>query len=208
MTLSGLDVVKAGGRAGYTYLTEGRVADTFVLKAPITVGTVKSSLSYVQGAGQTRLLAVCAIAALLPVLLCFLSVGMLFLAEGKKTMILPTLFTSLVLAELLVVLAVFPALHPFLLAGGIFLYTAARSRMDTHSDRMDYRRVPATGEAGKRAEKTGKESEAVRTPLAAQKIPPAEKVKKETQPERRFFHKKEEYSRKQNTRVESLSDFL
>ena len=24
MTLSGLDVVKAGGRAGYTYLTEGR----------------------------------------------------------------------------------------------------------------------------------------------------------------------------------------
>ena len=25
MTLSGLDVVKAGGRAGYTYLTEGRV---------------------------------------------------------------------------------------------------------------------------------------------------------------------------------------
>ena len=110
MTLSGLDVVKAGGRAGYTYLTEGRVADTFVLKAPITVGTVKSSLSYVQGVGQMRLLAVCAIAALLPVLLCFLSVGMLFLAEGKKTMLLPTLFTSLVLAELLIVLAVFPAL--------------------------------------------------------------------------------------------------
>lgn len=120
MTLSGLDVVKAGGRAGYTYLTKGRVADTFVLKAPITVGTVKSSLSYVQEAGQTRLLAVCAIAALLPVLLCFLSVGMLFLAEGKKTMILPTLFTSLVLAELLVVLTVFPALHPFLLAGVYF----------------------------------------------------------------------------------------
>jgi len=122
MTLSGLDVVKAGGRAGYTYLTEGRVADTFVLKAPITVGTVKSSLSYVKEAGQTRLLAVCAIAALLPVLLCFLSVGMLFLAEGKKTMILPTLFTSLVLAELLVVLTVFPALHSFLLAG-IYFFT-------------------------------------------------------------------------------------
>lgn len=122
MTLSGLDVVKAGRRAGYTYLTEGRVADTFVLKAPITVGTVKSSLSYVQGVGQMRLLAVCAIAALLPVLLCFLSVGMLFLAEGKKTMLLPTLFTSLVLAELLVVLTVFPALHSFLLAG-IYFFT-------------------------------------------------------------------------------------
>ena len=122
MTLSGLDVVTAGGRAGYTYLTKGHVADTFVLKAPITVGMVKSSLSYVQGAGQTRLLVVCAIAALLPVLLCFLSMGMLFLAEGKKTMILPTLFTSLVLAELLIVLAVFPALHPFLLSG-IYFFT-------------------------------------------------------------------------------------
>lgn len=122
MTLSGLDVVKAGGRAGYTYLTEGRVADTFVLKAPVTVGTVKSSLSYVQGVGQMRLLAVCAIAALLPVLLCFLSVGMLYLAEGKKTMLLPTLFTSLVLAELLIVLAVFPALYPFLLSG-IYFFT-------------------------------------------------------------------------------------
>ena len=122
MTLYGLDVQKAGGRAGYTYLAEGRVADTFVLKAPITVGTVKSSLSYVQGVGQMRLLAVCGIAALLPVLLCFLSVGMLFLAEGKKTMLLPTLFTSLVLAELLVVLTVFPALHSFLLAG-IYFFT-------------------------------------------------------------------------------------
>ena len=69
-----------------------------------------------------RLLAVCAIAALLPVLLCFLSVGMLFLAEGKKTMLLPTLFTSLVLAELLIVLAVFPALYPFLLSG-IYFFT-------------------------------------------------------------------------------------
>ena len=163
MTLSGLDVVKAGGRAGYTYLTEGRVADTFVLKAPITVGTVKSSLSYVQGVGQMRLLAVCAIAALLPVLLCFLSVGMLFLAEGKKTMLLPTLFTSLHAGTVF-------TCHGFYQSGAgrtadcfgcvsgtvsvsvvrdIFLYPAARSRLDTHTDRMDYRRVPATRKTGK-----------------------------------------------------------
>ena len=121
MTLSGLDVVKAGGRAGYTYLTEGRVADTFVLKAPVTVGTVKSSLSYVQedrcGFGSLQRTQHCSRCCF-----CFLSVGMLFLAEGKKTMILPTLFTSLVLAELLVVLAVFPALYPFLLSG-IYFFT-------------------------------------------------------------------------------------
>ena len=36
MTLSGLDVVKAGGRADYTYLTEGRVADTFGWLVPVT----------------------------------------------------------------------------------------------------------------------------------------------------------------------------
>ena len=31
----------------------------------------------------------------------------------------------------------------------IFLYPAAWSRMDTHTDRMDYRRVPATRKTGK-----------------------------------------------------------
>lgn len=61
--------------------------------------------------------------------------------------------------------------------------------MDTHTDRMDYRRVPSTRKQGNEQIK-GKESEAVRTRLAAQKSSPAEKVEKETQPERGFFHKK------------------
>ena len=108
MTLSGLDVVKAGGRAGYTYLTEGRVADTFVLKAPVTgwYGKKQSFLCAGSGTGAASG-SLCYRRTLLPVLLCFLSVETSFLAEGKKTMILPTLFTSLVLAELLVVLAVY-----------------------------------------------------------------------------------------------------
>ena len=55
----------------------------------------------------------------------------------------------LVLAELLIVLAVFPALYPFSVVRDIFLYPAARSRMDTHTDRMDYRRVPSTRKTGK-----------------------------------------------------------
>lgn len=45
-----------------------------------------------------------------------------FWPEEKKTMLLPTLFTSLVLVELLIVLAVFPALYPFLLSG-IYFFT-------------------------------------------------------------------------------------
>ena len=155
-----------------------------------------------------RLLAVCAIAALLPVLLCFLSVGMLFLAEGKKTMLLPTLFTSLVLAELLIVLAVFPALYPFLLSGIYFftlLHGVAWILILTGWITGGY--LPSEKQE-KEQKKRGEKSEAVRTPLAAQKIPSTEKDKKETWPERGFFHKKEEYSRKQNIRVETLSDFL
>lgn len=149
MTLSGLDVVKAGGRAGYTYLTEGRVADTFVLKAPITVGTVKSSLSYVQGVGQMRLLAVCAIAALLPVLLCFLSVGMLFLAEGKKDDDPAYAVYQSGAGRTVGRFGCVSGTVSVSVVRDIFLYPAARSRMDTHTDRMDYRRVPSTRKTGK-----------------------------------------------------------
>ena len=123
ISLSGLDVARAGGRAGYTYFTKGGIGDSFVLKDPITVGVVKSSLSYVQGTGHARLLALAVGLALLPVLLCFLSMVLLFFAEGKKTMVLPTLFTSAVLAELLVFFAAIPALQPFLLTG-LYLFFA------------------------------------------------------------------------------------
>lgn len=54
---------------------------------------------------------------------CFVFVcGNVVSGGRKKTMLLPTLFTSLVLAELLIVLAVFPALYPFLLSG-IYFFT-------------------------------------------------------------------------------------
>ena len=143
MTLSGLDVVKAGGRAGYTYLTEGRVADTFVLKAPVTVGTVKSSLSYVQGVGQMRLLAVCAIAALLPVLLCFLSGG------RKKDDAAANAVYQSGAGRTADCFGCVSGTVSVSVVRDIFLYPAARSRMDTHTDRMDYRRVPATRKTGK-----------------------------------------------------------
>lgn len=74
LVLSGMDVIKAGTRAGYTYFTTGSIPDTFVLKTPVTVGILKSALSYVQGAGMTRILLVCAVAVLLLVLLAFFHV--------------------------------------------------------------------------------------------------------------------------------------
>ena len=149
MTLSGLDVVKAGGRAGYTYLTEGRVADTFVLKAPITVGTVKSSLSYVQGVGQMRLLAVCAIAALLPVLLCFFVCGNVVSGGRKKDDAAANAVYQSGAGRTADCFGCVSGTVSVSVVRDMFLYPAAWSRMDTHTDRMDYRRVPATRKTGK-----------------------------------------------------------
>lgn len=121
MTLSGVEVLTAGGKAGYTYLQQGSVPDDFVLKAPFTWGDVKEGIHYADQTGNSNLLVAAGVAVCLPVLLCFLSMCMLFLAEGKKTMVLPTIFTAAVTAELLVVLVGLTALHPFLLAG-VYLF--------------------------------------------------------------------------------------
>lgn len=121
MTLSGVEVLTAGGKAGYTYLQQGGVPDDFVLMAPFTWGDVKEGIHYADQTGNSNLLVAAGVAVGLPVILCFLSMCMLFLAEGKKTMVLPTIFTAAVTAELLVVLVGFTALHPFLLAG-VYLF--------------------------------------------------------------------------------------
>lgn len=122
ITLSGMDVLSAGAKAGYTYLTNGQLADDYVLKAPLTVGTMKSVLTFVQGNVDSRLLVAGAVAVLAPLLLCFLAMCMLFLARGKKTMVLPTVFTLLVLAEMLVALFGLAELHPYLRIG-VYLFT-------------------------------------------------------------------------------------
>lgn len=122
ITLSGMDVLSAGAKAGYTYLTNGQLADDYVLKAPLTVGTMKSVLTFVQGNVDSRLLAAGVVAVLIPLLLCFLAMCMLFLARGKKTMVLPTVFTLLVLAEMFVALFGLAELHPYLQIG-VYLFT-------------------------------------------------------------------------------------
>lgn len=122
ITLSGMDVLSAGAKAAYTYLTNGRLADDYVLKAPLTVGTMKSALTFVQGNVDSRLLAAGVVAVLIPLLLCFLAMCMLFLARGKKTMVLPTVFTLLVLAEMLVALFGLADLYPYLQIG-VYLFT-------------------------------------------------------------------------------------
>lgn len=121
-TLSGIEVAKAGGKAAYTYFTTGGIPDDFILKEPYTWGNVKESVSYVSSAGGTNVLILCGAAIIVPIVLCFLSMCMLFIAEGKKTMCLPTLLTLVVAAEMLFVVLLITDLRPFLMVG-VYLFT-------------------------------------------------------------------------------------
>lgn len=120
--LSGIEVVKAGGKAGYTYFKIGGVPDDFVFKSPYTWGDLKESVSYINEVGGTNILILCAVAIAVPIFLCFLAMIMLFLAEGKKTMFFPTLFTFAVSAEMLFVILFITQLKPFLMLG-VYLFT-------------------------------------------------------------------------------------
>lgn len=148
MTLSGLDVVKAGGRAGYTYLTEGRVADTFVLKAPITVGTVKAVfLMYREwdrcGFWQFVPLQHCS-------RYCFVFVcGNVVSGGRKKDDAAANAVYQSGAGRTADCFGCVSGTVSVSVVRDIFLYPAAWSRMDTHTDRMDYRRVPATRKTGK-----------------------------------------------------------
>lgn len=113
-------------------------------------------------------------------------------------MILPTLFTSLVLAELLVVLTVFLALHSFLLAGIYFftlLHGVAWILILTGWITGGY--LPSEKQE-KEQKKRGKNPKQSGHRWRRKNSIDGER-QKETWPERGFFHKKEEYSRKQNT---------
>lgn len=148
MTLSGLDVVKAGGRAGYTYLTEGRVADTFVLKAPVTVGTVKAVfLMYREwdrcGFWQFVPLQRCS-------RYCFVFVcGNVVSGGRKKDDAAANAVYQSGAGRTADCFGCVSGTVSVSVVRDIFLYPAARSRMDTHTDRMDYRRVPVTRKTGK-----------------------------------------------------------
>ncbi len=154
LVLSGMDVAKAGAGAGYTYFTTGSIPDTFVLKAPVTVGTLKSAFSYAQDAGLTRILLVCAVAVLLPILLALFSMCMLLLAEGKKTMVFPTLFTAVIMLELAVVFCRISGTETVFPEGGVFVCDTGCHCHGLHYDWMVHRRILQT-KNGRRPGKTG-----------------------------------------------------
>ena len=82
MTLSGIEVIKTGGIGGYTYFKEGRLSENYVIKAPYTWGDIRDRVSYINHAGGANILVFCAVAIAVPLVLCFLSMFMLFMGEG------------------------------------------------------------------------------------------------------------------------------
>ncbi|MFR2010794.1 MAG: hypothetical protein ACLS49_04675, partial [Christensenellales bacterium] len=122
MTLSGVEVLKTGGKAGYTYFKTGALSDDYILKSPYTWGDIKQSVLYINNAGGAKIMVFCGAAIVIPIILCFLSMIMLFMAEGKKTMFLPTVFTFATSAEMVLVLLLFSQLRPFLMTG-VYLFT-------------------------------------------------------------------------------------
>ncbi len=117
ITLSGIEVLTAGGKAGYVYWKDGEVPQDFVLKAPITYGDLKEAVAFADQAAGSNLLMLGTVAITLPIILCFLAMCMLFLAEGKKTMFFPTLFMCITTVETLLLLAAFYQLAAFFLIG-------------------------------------------------------------------------------------------
>lgn len=117
--LSGMEVLATAGRAGITYARHNEIPDSFVVKEPFTWGEMKNGFSYAQDSVGNKTLLGGAAAIALPVILCVLSMILLAVAEGKKTMVAPTLFVTLTMAEILLALLVAGKFRSYLLTGAV-----------------------------------------------------------------------------------------
>lgn len=150
VTLSGTDVISAGARAGYSYIQNGQVSENLIVKDPFTWGDIRGGLAAASQAGLEKALVFGGTAAALPVLLCFLSMCLLFIAARKRGMLLPTLFTIVTCAELFFAKAAFPVLDNFLEMGChlfTFLNAAALVLILLGWITGGYRRPPKTDTA-------------------------------------------------------------
>lgn len=149
MTLSGLDVVKAGGRAGYTYLTEGRVADTFVLKSSGHGWYGKKQSFLCAGSGTDAASGSLCYRSTAPGAALFFVGGNVVSGRRKKDDDPAYAVYQSGAGRTVGRFGCVSGTVSVSVVRDIFLYPAARSRMDTHTDRMDYRRVPSTRKTGK-----------------------------------------------------------
>ncbi|BBF41371.1 hypothetical protein lbkm_0045 [Lachnospiraceae bacterium KM106-2] len=98
-TVSGLEVIKISASTGYHYYSKGDIPNSYVLKDNLTWGDLKTGLNYASQNNELWKIELGAAVLILPALLCFFAMIGTFMAEGKKTMLLPTIFLILAVAE-------------------------------------------------------------------------------------------------------------
>jgi len=114
-TVSGLEVVKIGVNVGYEYSSKGKIDEDYVLRDSLTWGDIRDSATFLSENGALRNVIVGGIVAGLPIVFCFLAMLFTLMAQGKKTMILPTLFIALTFLESIVLIIIFFRLRALLL---------------------------------------------------------------------------------------------
>lgn len=149
MTLSGLDVVKA--EEGRLYVSDRRQsADTFVLKAPDHGGWYGKKQSFLcTGSGTDAASGSLCHCSTAPGTALFFVCGNVVSGGRKKDDAAANAVYQSGAGRTADCFGCVSGTVSVSVVRDIFLYPAARSRMDTHTDRMDYRRVPATRKTGK-----------------------------------------------------------
>lgn len=116
VSISGWDLLIAGGKTGYEYYKEGTVSDDFVIKGDFTFGELKSAMNETGIAEMKKEVAKVVLCCLIPVMCCILAMFLLVVAIGKKSMVLPTLFSLMSFIGSVIMLVYYPKVSELVLA--------------------------------------------------------------------------------------------
>lgn len=116
VALSNLSIIGTKKETNCACLARNEITSAFILGTPIAINAMGDDLSCMRKIKRVQLLTIYTVTTLLPMLLYFLSIKVLFLTRKGGAVLLPALFADLILMRLLVILTIFPTLCPFLLS--------------------------------------------------------------------------------------------
>ena len=106
-TVSGMGILKIGAEVSYEYYKNGSIDEDYVIWDDLTWGEVKGSATYAMEHDELQKVVIGSVIASLPILFCFLSMILILMARGIKTMILPTMLIAMASVENFVLMVVF-----------------------------------------------------------------------------------------------------
>lgn len=98
-TISGMDMVIAGGKLTVQYLREGEISEDYAVKGELTWGDIRQAVTAANDAAGTEILVGTCVALAVPVVCCILALLGTMIAAKKKGMILPVLFLIIAILE-------------------------------------------------------------------------------------------------------------